>query len=330
LKRCAIVCPGRGSYTERSLGSLPAGDPLVLRADALRAKQGLIALSQLDKAGRFSQSTHLRPANVAPLIWLVTLLDAEAAQREARCVAVAGNSMGWYSALTVAGALDFDDGFRLVQEMALQQEEVSEGGQLIYPRVGEDWRRDAAAEQAVRDALASSGGQAFLSIDLGGYLVLAGSAAGLAHLQRSLPPVQLGQNRYPFRLVQHGPYHTPLLEGVAESARERLAGLDWRRPRVTLVDGRGVRFTPWSCDVDALRDYTLGRQVVAPYDFTLSLRVVLREQAPEELVLPGPGNSLGGVCAQVMIAEGWRGLHSRADFETWQASPSPPVRSMRR
>jgi malonyl CoA-acyl carrier protein transacylase len=330
MKRSAIVCAGRGSYTERSLGSLPAGHPWVERADALRARYGLLALSHLDAAGRFSQATHLRPANVAPLIWLVTMLDAAQARQESRCVAVAGNSMGWYSALAVAGALDFDDGFRLVQEMALLQEEAGGGGQMIQPVVAEDWRPDAAARAAVDLALESSQGHAFPSIELGGYVVLAGDEEGLAHLARSLPRVALGKNSYPFRLVQHGPYHTPLCEGVSARARERLSDLTWRAPEVTLVDGRGVRTTPWSADVAALRDYTLGVQVTRPYDFTRSVRVLLREHAPDELVLPGPGNSLGGVCGQILVAERWCGVTSRAEFEAVQSGPEPIVRSMRR
>jgi [acyl-carrier-protein] S-malonyltransferase len=330
MKRIAVVCAGRGSYTERSLGSLPAGHPWVERADALRARWGLLALSHLDAAGRFSQATHLRPANVAPLIWLVTMLDAAQAREAGRCVAVAGNSMGWYSALAVAGALDFDDGFRLVQEMALLQEEIRGGGQLIQPVVGDDWRPDAAARRAVDEALASSTDHAFPSIELGGYVVLAGDEQGLAQLARSLPRVQLGRNSYPFRLVQHGPYHTPLCAEVSARARERLTDLAWRAPEVTLVDGRGVRHTPWSCDVAALREYTLGAQVTEPYDFTRSVRVLLREQAPDELVLPGPGNSLGGVCGQILVAERWRGVGSREQFEAVQSGSEPIVRSMRR
>jgi hypothetical protein len=58
--------------------------------------------------------------------------------------------------------------------------------------------------------------------------------------------------------------------------------------------------------------------------------VAVLEHAPERLVLPGPGNSLGGVCAQVLIALGWRGLASKADFERMQASGRPVIESMRR
>lgn len=330
MKRIAILCPGRGSYVESTLGSLPADHPWVRRADALRAEYGLEPLSALDRAPRFDQKTHLRPVNASPLIWLVALLDAAEAREHGRCVAVAGNSLGWYIALAVAEALDFDDGFRLVQEMALLQEELRGGGQLIYPRVGDDWRADPARAEAVSAALARADGEAFPSIALGGYAVLAGSDAGVAQLLRTLPPAQLGKNRYPFKLIQHGPYHTPLAAPVAAGAAERLASLGWRRPQVALVDGRGVVFSPWSADLDALRNYTLGQQVVEPFDFTRSVRVVLREFAPAELVLPGPGNSLGGVCGQILVQERWRGVASKADFEALQAGDDAPVRSLRR
>jgi hypothetical protein len=69
---------------------------------------------------------------------------------------------------------------------------------------------------------------------------------------------------------------------------------------------------------------------VTPYDFGLSVRVALREYAPERLVLPGPGNPLGSICAQILIAEGWRGIRSRPEFEAVQASDAPILLSLRR
>ncbi len=330
MKRIAVLCPGRGSYTDKSLGSLPQGHEWLRRADALRKEYMLPALSQLDSAATFDKKEHLRAANVSPLIWLGSMLDAVEASRTSKLTCVAGNSLGWYTALAVGGALSFDDGFRLVQEMSLMQEQLSGGGQLIYPIVDEDWRPDSERKSLVEAAIASSDGEAFLSIALGGYLVLAGSDVGLKHLMQALPPVQLGKNRYPFKLIGHGPYHTPLVSGVADKARAVLRKLTWRKPKVTLIDGRGVRFTPWSTDVDELRDYTLGAQVTTPYDFTRSVHVVLREFAPDELVLPGPGNTLGAICGQVVCAEGWRGAHSKADFEALQAGDDLIVRSMRR
>jgi acyl transferase domain-containing protein len=330
MARVALFCPGRGSYTEKSLRSLPEGDAWVSAAEALRAEYGLEALRALDASAKFEPARHLRPANAAALIYLCTLLDAREALARERVIVVGGNSLGWYTALAVAGALTFEDGFRLVQEMALLQEEGEPGGQVIYPVVDAEWRPSSAARAAVERLLASGAGEVFPSIALGGYTVLAGTNAGVARLLGELPPVKIGTTSYPFRLAQHGPYHTPLAQGVAARAREQLARLAFRAPERTLVDGRGVRFTPGATDVEALRAYTLGAQIETPYDFTASVRVALREHAPERLVLPGPGNTLGGVCAQILIQERWRGLTSKTDFEAAQASARPTLESLRR
>jgi acyl transferase domain-containing protein len=207
------------------------------------------------------------------------------------------------------------------------------GGQVIYPLLDADWTPVADLRAAVADVLGDghgTGGRVFESIDLGGYAVLAGDERGVAHLLDRLPPVRIGERIFPLRLALHGPYHTPLLEHVAEAAADRLADLHWQRPSVTLIDGRGGRWSPWSTDPAALRDYTLGEQVTTPFRFAVSLHVALREHAPDVLVLPGPGNSLGGICGQLVVTEGYRGIRTRAAFEAAQRSAAPVVLSMRR
>ncbi len=332
MSRTAIFCPGRGSYTERSLRSLPENHAWVSRADELRAEYGLPSLSELDRAEKFTPSVHLAPANVSPLIYVVSMLDAQAARAEHEIVCVGGNSLGWYTALAVADSLSFEDGFRLVQEISILQQEYSGGGgQILYPLVGDDWTLQPTLVEAVKQALATSGGAAMPSIDLGGSVALAGSEDGLAHLLRSLKPVQRGAISYPLRLMQHGPYHTPMLSEVAGGAAAALTvRLAFKSPRTTLIDGRGARHTPWSCDVAALVEYTLTHQIVEQFSFHASVRNALHEFAPDRLVLPGPGNTLGGVCGQILALDGWRGIHNKGDFERVQSSADPIVVSMRR
>ena len=337
LPRAALICPGRGAYTSASLGSLPPDHPLVRRAEELRADYDLEPLLALDSAERFDPARHLRPANASPLTLLATLLDVERAARDHRVVAVAGNSLGWYSALALSAALPFEDAFRLVQEMSLLQELPARGGgsggQVIYPLTDADWRPSADLANAVADALELTGdgeGRRYPSIDLGGYAVLAGDEAGVASLLRHLPPVNVGERLYPLRLAQHGPYHTPLVAHVAAAARRTLSDLRWCAPDVTLVDGRGARWTPWSTDPQALRDYTLGTQITTPYLFAAGIHVVLREHVPDLLLLPGPGNTLGGICGQIVVQEGYRGVQSRHEFEAAQSGGRPVLLSMRR
>ncbi|MEP6807892.1 MAG: ACP S-malonyltransferase [Chloroflexota bacterium] len=336
--RAVLACPGRGSYAAASLRSLPGDHPWIIRAEQLRAEYGLEPLLDLDRAERFDFSRHLQPIHASPLIFLVSMLDAEAAVADYQITAVIGNSLGWYTALAVAGALPFEDAFRLVQEMAILQQEPlpsgGPGGQVIYPLADAAWRPDPQLHAAVAAALAepaiNGDGHVHESIDLGAYAVLAGDEAGVARLLGRLAPVRVGERIFPLRLSQHGPYHTPLVAHVAEVARERLGDLEWRAPSATLIDGRGARWTPWSTDPDALRDYTLIEQVTTPFRFAVSVRVALREEAPELLVLPGPGNSLGGICGQLVVAEGYRGIRSREDFEAVQRSAAPVVLSMHR
>ena len=336
--RAVLACPGRGSYAAASLGSLPADHPWVVRAEQLRAGYDLEPLLDLDRAERFDPSRHLQPIHASPLIFLVSMLDAETAVADYRITAVIGNSLGWYTALAVAGALPFEDAFRLVQEMAILQQEPlpsgGPGGQVIYPLADAAWRPDpqlrAAVNAALADPAVNGDGHVHESIDLGAYAVLAGDEAGVARLLGRLAPVRVGERIFPLRLSQHGPYHTPLVAHVATAARERLGDLDWRAPSATLIDGRGARWTPWSTDPAALRDYTLVEQVTTPFRFAVSVRVALREEAPDVLVLPGPGNSLGGICGQLVVADGYRGIRSREVFEAVQRSESPIVLSMHR
>ena len=337
--RAVIACPGRGAYGAGSLGSLPADHPAVERAESLRAEYGLEPLLELDGAASFDPLRHLRPANASALIFMVSLLDAERAAEDHEVVVVIGNSLGWYSALAIAGALSFDDGFRLVQEIALLQEEPlpvgGSGGQVIYPLTDADWRPAPDQRAAVAGVVeghddGNGTGRIYESVDLGAYTVLAGDDAGVATLIDRLPPVKIGERLFPLRLAMHGPYHTPLVEHVSTRASERLVSLGWRAPSIPMIDGRGARWSPWSTDPLVLRDYTLGEQLTTPFRFAASLRVALREYGPDVVVLPGPGNSLGGICGQLIVAEGFHGLHSRADFERAQQAGAPVVLSMRR
>lgn len=339
--RIAVICPGRGTYTRTELGSLAraaTGDrpgereALLAEADAWRMKIGREPVTTLDGAASFS-ARHLAGENAAALIFCGAALDHRAVSDEHEVVAVLGNSMGWYIALHVAGCLDFSSALRLVDTMGGQQLHGMLGGQLIWPLVGDDWRPDPARAAALEEAYAAAhvrGERAWPSIHLGGLAVIGGDDGALATIERTLPKVEFGRRPYPFRLLGHSAFHTPLLTTTADRGRRELADLPLEAPRVPLIDGRGHVFSPLSARPRDLFDYTLGAQVVEPYDFTASVRVALREYAPDALLLLGPGDTLGGAIAQVLIGEGWRGLDSREAFLEAQQGDRPPLLAMAR
>ncbi|MCU0802518.1 MAG: ACP S-malonyltransferase [Rhodobacteraceae bacterium] len=321
MKTAVVICPGRGTYNASEIGALGRlGDAsLIAGFDAIRKAAGQEGLMALD-AGPFHASRHTTGDNASGLIYAASLSDFRAI-KGVKVVAVTGNSMGWYTTLACAGALTPDDGFRVVNTMGTLMHQMGTGGQVIYPVTGEDWQPDPARRAQVT-AWADGAGLA-LSIDLGGMLVLAGPDAALAAFVKSVPP----EGRFPMRLPNHAAFHTPLMAPVAAAGQARLARGPFRQPDLPMIDGRGAIWWPGATRVDALYDYTLGHQVTEPYDLARAIRTAAREFAPDVFIIPGPGTTLGGSVAQSLIAAQWRGLQSKADFQT-QQSTAPFVWSM--
>ncbi len=333
MSRAVVIFPGRGAYGPPSLGSLPDGHAWVKRADELRAAAGREALSELDAATRFDPAVHLRPTNAWPLILLCGLLDAERIADDHEVVAVAAVSTGWFTALVASGSLGFDDAFRLVQELAVAAEEPLDGGaapaEIIYQLTDEAWRPDEARIERFVETLASST-EAFLAVDLGAFSIVAGTATGVDGVAASLDPVDAGPRSYPIRLAGPDGWHTPLRAAAIDKAIERIGTLTWEQPSVTLIDGRGYRFTPWSTDPADLARVTLHDLGRTTYDVAAGIGVALREYAPDVLLLAGPGASIGAAAAQLVVMEGYRGLRTRADLEATQGGAAPLILSLRR
>jgi len=119
------------------------------------------------------------------------------------------------------------------------------------------------------------------------------------------------------------------MAATASRARADLADLPIRSPQITLIGGDGVVHRPWAAPA-ALWAYTLGAQIIEPFDFARAITTALGELGPDVVVLPGPGDSLGSAVAQILIAQRWRGLGDRADFAAMQASDRPILLAMAR
>ncbi|MCC6671207.1 MAG: ACP S-malonyltransferase [Planctomycetes bacterium] len=322
LPTAVLFCPGRGSYGREELGSLQRWlrpDGAVARAlahaGAERVAAGEPTVRELDAAPAFKPGLHLQGRNAAELIWFTTLAALETLRTRYRIVAIAGNSLGWYTALPAAGVLDPLDGWRLIDTMARLQATVA-GGQILTSCVDGEWRHDAEAAAEVARALDqvnARGADHFVarSIRLGGHEVLAGTEAGVQALLATLRRRKVGEREFPFRLAGHGPFHTPLCAGVAEAALPVLTAFAARRPDAYLIDGRGLVHSPWSADPAELLRYTAGEQVVTTFDFTACVRIALREFQPDVLLCAPPGTSLRAPVGHVVLRERWRGLATR-------------------
>ncbi|WP_170603499.1 ACP S-malonyltransferase [Ruegeria arenilitoris] len=324
-RTAVVICPGRGTYNKAELGYLRRNHPsrmaLFKGFDAIRAENGQETITGLDGADRFSAAKYSRGDVASALIFSASLADSQNLASDIEVVAVTGNSMGWYSALTAAGALSAAEGFRVANTMGTLMQANLIGGQLVYPFVGDDWVNDPIRKASILKEVARindvQGHTLALSIDLGGMLVLAGNDAGLTDFEESQPVVQ---ERFPLRLHNHAAFHTQLQSPVAAEGQAVLSEIKFTQPNRPIIDGRGKIWWPGAVDTQKLRDYTLGYQVTEAYDFTRAVRTAAREFAPDLFIVTGPGTTLGGAVAQSLVLANWRGMKDKAAFSAVQES----------
>jgi [acyl-carrier-protein] S-malonyltransferase len=332
-QRAVVICPGRGTYNKEELGYLKNyhGDKLsfIENIDQYRQLQGQVAISELDAMENYSMRSHTAGENASALIYACAYNDHQAINTELYdVVAVTGNSMGWYIALAVAGALNNDAAIKLINTMGSMMTNGLIGGQLIYPIIDECWQKNNTRKAQVMQCLAEvnqqAGCEVYLSIYLGGYLVFGGNKQGLKALENRLPVID---ERYPMNLFNHAAFHTPLLASVAEQALKQLPVSLFSTPEIPLIDGLGNIWQPYSTDLHALHQYTLTTQVTAPYNFSKAIEVAIKEYAPDKLIILGPGATLGGAVAQCLIEHNWLGLSSKKAFIE-QQKQDPYILSM--
>lgn len=324
-QRIVVICPGRGTYTRETSSYLkthgaPAQDQIAWMDDQ-RKSAALPTLTDLDTQP-FKAKIHMAGEHASPLIYACSLSDfLSIDQNKYEIVAITGNSMGWYIALALGGALTKQNAYNLIDTMGSMMKDSIIGGQIIYPIVDENWQVDETKKEMVMTEIENAG--AHVSIHLGGYLVIGGEQKALDTLLKKLPT----DNKYPFQLPFHAAFHTPLMKEVSIKGKSELPSSLFQKPTIPLVDGRGQIWSPYSTDISELHQYTLGHQVTNPYDFSYAVMVAMKEFCPDKLVLLGPGNTLGGSIGQIMIQNNWLDVDSKSAFSSMQKK-SPYLISM--
>ncbi|MCB0390581.1 MAG: hypothetical protein KDD58_04795 [Bdellovibrionales bacterium] len=322
-KRVLVVAPGRGTYTKDTLNYLSKfptqTTQFVKQLDEWKKQSGELTITELDQTSTFKNQVHTKGENASVLIFACSYADfLNLDPNEYEIVAVTGNSMGWYSALILAGAMNLQNGYTLINTMGSMMKKEVIGGQIIYPFTHDDWTYDFHEQEKILNLIIKcreeEHGLAFPSIYLGGYLVIGGDQKGLSWLMKTLPQ----KEHFPFQLINHAAFHTPLMEEVSARAFQLLKPDLFQTPQYPLIDGRGKIWQPYSTSTHDLHNYTLAHQVFAPYNFTQAISVGLKEFAPDNVILLGPGNTLGGSIGQIIVNEKWLGIDSKSSFQARQ------------
>ncbi|MHB8247423.1 MAG: ACP S-malonyltransferase [Acidithiobacillus sp.] len=284
LGSIAFVFPGQGSQSLGMLADLAATHPLVQEVFAEASAALGVDLWQLIQEGpveRLNQTRFTQPAMLAAGYAVYRVWEEEGGGAPDF---VAGHSLGEYTALVAAEALDFADAVRLVAERGrLMQEAVPEGmgSMAAVIGLGDDELRQLCQQEAQGDVLAPA------NFNAPGQVVVAGTQAAVERLMEAARAA--GAKRVVLLPVSV-PSHCALMQGAAEAFRAALAATTLRSPRVMVVHNVDVQSHN---DVAAIRE-ALVRQIYSPVRWTESIRHLARQGATTFLEL-GPGRVLSGL-----------------------------------
>lgn len=280
LDSVAFVFPGQGSQAV-GMGSDLCDEFAAVRDLFAEADDALgFRLSRIIREGPADELT--LTANTQPAILLVSIALYRALELEP--AAVAGHSLGEYSALVAAGALSFADAIRLVHQRGrYMQEAVPAGEGAMLALIG-------AEEDAIRAAIAAEPGAVDIANDNApGQIVIAGQRDAARHVAAA------SGARQAIELPVSAPFHCRLMQPAEDRLRADLAAVALGAPRTAFynnVDAARVR------DADAIRD-GLARQVSRTVRWTQLVRTMIAEQRVTTIVEVGPGTVLSGLIRRI-------------------------------
>ena len=276
-----FVFPGQGAQSIGMLRELAVeyGEVTKTFAQASDALGfDLWALVQEGPAESLNQTQNTQPAMLAAgiAVWRVWL-----ARNGARPTQMAGHSLGEYSALVCAGALDFTEAVRLVADRGrFMQEAVPQGEGAMAAIMG--LREDTAV--ALCESAAQGEILAPVNFNSPEQIVIAGASAAV---ERAVANAKAQGAKRALMLPVSGPFHCALMHPAAERMAERLRTADIRAPDTPVLHNTHLQaeHTP-----NAIRK-ALVRQIESPVRWVDTIRTMV-EAGVDLLVECGPGKVL--------------------------------------
>ena len=285
----AFVFPGQGS---QAVGMLDAwGDHPAVRSTLEEASSALgediAALIAGGPKEQLDLTTNTQPVMLTAAIacWRAWRAEGGAAP-----VALAGHSLGEYSALVAAGVLSLADALPLVRLRAqAMQQAVPVGVGAMAAILGLD--AAAVVEGCAQAAAATGEVVSAANFNDPKQTVISGSKAGVDKACELLKA--MGAKRT-LPLAVSAPFHCALMKPAAEALRERLVSVTLAAPAIPVVNNIDVAAP---ADGDAIRD-ALYRQAFGPVRWVEVIQA-LRARGVSHVIECGPGKVLAGMVKRI-------------------------------
>ncbi len=229
------VFPGQGAQSVGMLSVWCASNALV-QATFEEANQvlgyDLLALTQKGPEAQLNQTEYTQPALLTAGVAAWRVFQSHCAQQPK---ALAGHSLGEYTALVCAGSLSLADGLRCVQERArAMQAAVPEGVGAMAAILG----AEDAVIATVCEAAAQGEVVAPVNFNAPGQTVIAGHKTAV---ERAMIQLKEQGAKRALLLPVSVPSHCALMKPAALRLTPFIRALDWRLPQIPVIQNVDVQ-----------------------------------------------------------------------------------------
>ncbi|MCB1724043.1 MAG: ACP S-malonyltransferase [Gammaproteobacteria bacterium] len=287
-KPYAITFPGQGSQSVGMLAELAAAYPVVRQTfdDGSQALGiDLWKLSQEGPKERLNETENTQPALLCAGMAVMRVIEA---RTDARAVVMAGHSLGEYTALVAAGAVDLADAVRLVAMRGrFMQEAVPVGTGAMAAILGlDDDKVREVCEKGAQGEVASA-----VNFNSPGQVVVAGDAAAVARVAELAKAA--GAKRA-LMLDVSVPSHCALMRPAAERLSEALQDATFRIPAIPVLHNVDVTAAG---SVEAMKQ-RLVEQLYSPVRWVETVEAIGARGA-QRVIEAGPGKVLAGLIKRI-------------------------------
>jgi [acyl-carrier-protein] S-malonyltransferase len=287
-KKIAFLFPGQGSQSVGMLRELAQHFPVIEATYAEASAVLNYDVWQLTQEGPETELNRTEKTQPALLAGSVALWRIWQAQQSSSPKLLAGHSLGEYTALVAANALDFADAVQLVAERGkFMQEAVPEGVGAMAAIVGLGDARvqQICGELADNEVLAPANFNAIGQTVIAGHINAVKRAVAKAN--------ELGAKMAKLLPISV-PSHCILMKSAAERLATRLEHIPLRTPNIPVIHNVDLNMHSHPDDIRA----ALVEQLYSPIRWVETILLMVGE-GMEQAVECGPGKVLSGLSRRI-------------------------------
>ncbi|MBD13748.1 MAG: [acyl-carrier-protein] S-malonyltransferase [Planctomycetaceae bacterium] len=292
MTKTAFLFPGQGA---QSIGmgvelaaSLPAARVLFERASEILGYD-LLALCQNGPVEQLNSTVFSQPALYVCSLAALEQLKQDTPGAVTECALTAGLSLGEYTALAFAGAMDFETGLRLVKTRGQAMQDAADvvPSGMVSVLGMEREQVEALCDEARADEVLQ-----LANLLCPGNIVVSGTQAACERV------TQLAEAAGAMKVIQlavAGAFHTPIMQPAVDRLTQALEAIDLQKPRIPVLSNVDAR--PHDDPVE-IRNLLI-RQVVQPVLWSDSMQWMIDEFHVDSCYEIGPGRVLRGLLKRI-------------------------------